>query len=452
MINQALASPFRGRVYAVNPRGGDIMGIKAYTDILEIPDEVEMAIFAVPAEAMPKVMQNCVKKGVKGGVMISADFAETGDRGELLQRETVRIAREGGLRFVGPNCNGIWTSAAGLNISPFPATPGQMGFISQSGTFGGVASRISADQGFGLSKFIAIGNQADLTAADYLEYLAQDDDTSVIALYIEGVKDGRRFFKTAREVTKSKPVLIFKGGSSDFGARATLSHTASIAGTDEIFDAMCRQAGIIRVFEVEHIFVMAEALFSQPLPPGNRIAVIGTGGQSVTTVDMLAAYGLDVPEFLEEDKRRLKEVMPPHAPIPNNPVDFAAGNMEGMEEVRVVEMLVSMDYIDGVITTLPSDWNSSAKTLAERKKAGIDVAEAFCSIPKKYGKPVIAQTWNSISDTADIFRRGRMPMFDAASDCARAMASLVKYAAIKNGRADMDPAMQDFSTIPRRQQ
>jgi len=432
MINQALASQFRGRVYAVNPRGGKISGLKVYADVMDIPDEVEMAVFAVPAEAMPGVMRSCVKKGVKGGVMISADFAETGEKGRSLQEETVKIAREGGIRFVGPNGNGMWTSAVRLNVSPFPAPfPGPVAFVSQSGSFGGVAARSAAAQGFGLSKFISIGNQADLTAADYLEYLAQDDDTRVITMYMEGFKDGRKFFKTAKQVSKIKPILIFKGGSSNFGARATLSHTASIAGADKIFDAMCRQAGIIRVFEIEHLFVMAEALFSQPLPPGNRIAIIGDGGQGVTTVDLLARMKIDVPEFKEEDKYRLKKVMPPHAPVPRNPVDFAAGAMDGMAEVRVVEMLAALDYIDGIITTLPSDFSFSAKTLVERKKAAIDTTDAFCQIPEKYGKPVITQKWFVSDATLDVLKRAGIPMFDNPSDCARAMTALVKYAEIK---------------------
>ncbi|MBW2091697.1 MAG: CoA-binding protein [Deltaproteobacteria bacterium] len=433
VVTQALQSDFRGRIYPVNPKETEIFGLKAYANVLDISDEIDMAVFTVPAAHMPKVMEDCVKKGIKGGVVISADFAETGPKGKALEEETVRIARAGGLRFVGPNGNGIWTSAVGLNISPIPKPmPGPLAFISQSGTFMGVIAREAVIKGFGLSKFISIGNQADLTATDYLEYLAQDKDTAVIALYIEGFKDGRRFFEMARRMSKLKPILIFKGGISTSGARATLSHTASIAGAEAIFDAMCHQAGLIRVFELEHLFVMAEALFSQPLPRGDRIAVVGTGGQGVTTVDFLSSMGVQVPEFKEEDKYKLKAVMPPHAPIPNNPVDFAAGEMEAMEEVNVTKMLASLDYIDGIITGLPMDRSYKKLSVADRKKALITAADAFCRLPEKYGKPIVTQKWWVPETILDIVQSAKIPMFDSSADCARAMYALVKYGQIKN--------------------
>ena len=434
VLSQALDSDFRGRIYAVNPRGGEIQDLKAYKDVRDIPDEVEMAIFTVPAATMPAVMKSCVEKGVKGGYMISAGFAETGEEGRKLEEETIRIARAGGLRFAGPNGNGIWTSAVKLNILPFSNLKnGPLAFISQSGTFCGIAGRAAEARGFGLSKIIAIGNQADITASDYLEYLAQDNDTAVIAMYIEGLKDGRRFFDVARNVTRKKPILIFKGGRSDFGARATLSHTASIAGSEGVFDAMCRQAGIIRVAEIEHLFIMAEALWSQPLPSGNRVAVIGNGGQCVTTVDMLAAMGVDVPELKEEDQLKLKASMPPHAPMPQNPIDYAAGNMTGMAEVKVVETLLSLDYIDGVITGIPSTWlEEYLPTLALRRKAAIDIADAFASLPKKYGKPIITQAWFQNDQSVEIIQRAKIPMYNSPAEVSRAMAALVNYAKIKN--------------------
>jgi acetyltransferase len=433
IVNQILASEFRGKIYPINPHESKIAGLKAYPDVLEIPDTVDLAIFTVRAQQMPGVMKNCVKKGIKGGVIISADFAETGEQGKALEEETTRIARSGGLRFVGPNGNGIWTSAVGLNAWSMPKPmPGSLGFISQSGTFGGIATMTATMKGFGLSKFISIGNQADLKIADYLEYLVLDDDTKVIAVYVEGMKDGRRFFESARKISKIKPILLFKGGSSKLGARATLSHTASIAGADNIFDAMCKQAGVIRVAEIEHLFIMAEALLNQPLPKGKRVAIIGSGGQGVALMDALATLGIDAPEFAEEDKLKIKKLLPPHAPTPKNPVDFAAGGTETMEEVRVAEMLASIDYIDGVITNVPTDRNHSSPSLFEQKKALLTGLDVFCQIPQKYGKPVITQRWFVSEAVSEIFRIARIPMYNTPTECARAMYGLVKYSEIKS--------------------
>ena len=432
IVNQILASDFRGRIYPVNPHETKISGLKAYPDVLEIPDHVDLAIFTVRAAQMPGVMKNCVKKGIKGGVIISADFAETGEEGKALEEETTRIARSGGLRFVGPNGNGIWTSAVGLNAWSMPKPiPGSLGFISQSGTFGGIATMTATMKGFGLSKFISIGNQADLKIADYLEYLVQDDDTKVIAVYVEGMKDGRRFFESALKVSKIKPILIFKGGSSTLGARATLSHTASIAGADNIFDAMCKQAGVIRVNEIEHLFIMAEALLNQPLPRGRRVAIIGSGGQGVALMDALASLGIDAPEFTEDDKLRIKKLLPPHAPTPKNPVDFAAGGTETLGEVQVAEMLASIDYIDGVITNVPTDRNYSAPSFFEQRKALLTGLDIFCQIPNKYAKPVITQRWFVSEEVSEILRIAKIPMYNTPTECARAMYGLVKYAEIK---------------------
>ena len=436
IILTALESKFRGKLFPVNPNEKNIMGMPSYGDVTQIPEEIDLAVFTVPAAHMPGVMKNCVKKRIKGGVMISADFAETGEKGRLLEDETVSIAREGGLRFVGPNGNGIFSTWDNLNLTPFPTPPaGGMAFVSQSGMFGGKAVRLAFAKGLGLSKFIAMGNQADLTASDYLEYLAGDEKTQVIAVYMEGCKDGRRFWETAKKVVKEKPVLIFKGGTSEMGAKATLSHTASIAGETAIFNGMCRQAGLIQVHQMEHLFVMGQALMHQPLPAGNRIAVVGNGGQGVTTTDNLSAMGVMVPEFTEEDKVKLKEILPPHAPLPNNPVDYAAGIYEAMDEVRIVERLAQIDYIDGIITNVPMDRTRKKENLAQEKIAVISAIERFCDISKKYNKPIITQELNSSASTLELLKNARIPVYHTSEHCVLAMAALTAYTKIKGGRS-----------------
>jgi len=246
-------------------------------------------------------MHECVQKGIKGAVVISADFAETGSRGRILQEEATDIARQGGLRFVGPNCMGIWSSASKLNCLPVVPPKGSIGFISQSGSLGHLIAQTASNKGYGLSKFISVGNQADLDAADYLEYLADDPDTKAIVMYIEGFSNGQKLFQVARGIGGKKPVIVYKTGKNPGSARAAMSHTAAVAGEDRIFDAMCRQVGFIRATELYGSLDMAAVLTKQPLPKGNRIGILGTGGQGVVLTDNCISMGMDVPELKEQD-------------------------------------------------------------------------------------------------------------------------------------------------------
>jgi len=265
-------------------------------------------------------MKECIEKGVKGAIVITAGFAEIGPEGKALEDEVVAIAKDGGIRFIGPNCMGIWSAAGTLSLSFEKAPlPGPIAFVSQSGTFGGVLAEIAGTKGYGMSKFISIGNQGDLSAADFLEYLAQDEDTKVILFYLEGFKDGARFFDVAKEVIKNKPIVIYKAGSTEPGRRATQSHTASVAGSDEIFDAVCRQVGLIRTHETLQSFDIAEVLARQPLPKGRRVAILGSGGQGVVTADACAALGLEVPELDIDTVNSLQESMPSYAPTQKTP-------------------------------------------------------------------------------------------------------------------------------------
>jgi len=433
VIENALKGGFRGSIYPVNPNGGEILGLKVYQDVNDIPHDVDLAVFTLLAERMPKAMEGSVRKGIKGGVIISADFSETGDKGRALEAETVRIAKDGGLRFIGPNGMGIYTAAVKLNIAlEDKPTPGHLAFISQSGTYGGSLARIAQSKGFGLRAFISLGNQADVAVSELIEYLVHDPETKVIVLYLEGVKKGRKFFETARKATQIKPILVYKGGSSDVGSRAAMSHTASIAGADGIFDAMCRQTGIIRVKEIEHLFIMAEALISQPLPKGNRIAIVGSGGQGVVAVDSCMALGLEIPELDRAAGLKMKEILPPHAPIPKNPVDFAGGSRTAIEEAKIVEKLATLDYIDGIICNMPVN-AFLGKSFGEVTKLGVDGAELLVSIPQKLKKPVVTMKFRDFSDNIieTVLKDAGIPMYSTPEDCARAMHALVQYAEIR---------------------
>ena len=427
-----LETGYRGRLYPVNPTRSEVFGVKTYPSVLDIPDDIELAIIAVPAPMVTNTMEECIKKGVKGVVMISAGFAETGEEGRKLQDQVVKIAHDAGIRMVGPNSNGIYSSNVRLNLLYYRSPrPGSISFISQSGTLGGYLFEWANSKGYGFSKFVSSGNQASLNVSDYLEYLEQDSDTNVIVLYIESVQEGHRFVDVARRVVKKKPIIAFKGGRTTVGSRATLSHTASLSGSDDIFDAACRQAGVIRCYEVTHPFDLAEALAQQPLPKGKRVTIVGSGGQCVATADACASLGLELPEFDADTKRRLMELLPPHAPVPTNPVDTAAGG-EPMTGPLIVDLLAQVDYIDGIITHGPMiGWGVTP----ERITSLLTESEMVTSIPQKYGKPVVctaAARRQGRGDVGyDLYRHARIPMYTTPEESARAMWGLMEYAEIR---------------------
>lgn len=441
MVDRQKRSGFEGPIYPVNPGKQEILGLRTYPSILDVPASVDLAVITVSADKVPQTLRDCAQKGVKGAVVITAGFAEIGSEGKKLQDEVVAIARQGGIRFVGPNCMGIWSAAGNVNLC-FLKKPdkGSIAFVSQSGTYGAYLAEKAGAEGYGLSKFISIGNQADIAASEYLDYLAYDDDTKVITFYMEGFKDGRKFFELARKVTKKKPVVMYKSGRTKAGARAALSHTASLTGSEEIFEAMCRQAGIIRSFEPLQSFEMAEALVRQPIPNGKRIAIMGSGGQCVVTSDACAALGMEIPEFDPRTVAELQKLLPPYASPPRNPVDFAGAYRSINEEAAVIEKFLSLDYIDGVITNIPTDWRwwtgpaalpkNSADPMGDKIK---EAAAYFASLPQKYHKPIVTVRWSRTYSEAveSALKKAGIPIYETSEQCARAMYALTKYGEIR---------------------
>lgn len=444
MVDRPLHTGYKGAIYPVNPQGTAILGLPSYRSVKDIPGPVDLAVITTQASHVPQVMQECVQKGVKGAVLISAGFAETGGAGNRLQEEVVKIARAGSIRFVGPNCMGIWSAVGSLN-NAFESAPiaGEIAFISQSGTFGSYMSELANLKGYGLRMFISIGNQADLTTADYIEYLAHDEGTRAIILYLEGVKDGRRFFDVCRETLKKKPIIVYKGGSSAAGARATMSHTASIAGSEIVFQNVCRQLGLVRTEESFQIFEVAVALLGQPLPPGRRIGVMGTGGQAVAVIDACQRLGLEIPRLDKTATANLAAMLPPHAPPPNNPVDFAGSYRTAVDEANVVETLLKLDYIDGAISNVPVNplvWSTkldklgNPELLKQIQKLVDQGVKQFCSLPQKYGKPIACVRWHGdvSKDPVSIkLVESGIPVYDTPEQCARAMHGLVTYSELR---------------------
>ena len=322
MIEWPLAAGYGGRIFPVNPREKKILGLRAYPSVSLVPEKIDLAVVTVPASMVPHVLDECVKAGIKAAVIISGGFAETDEQGKSLQESLISIAREGDLRFVGPNVQGLWCADSKLNLCfDRGLKPGPIAFISQSGAFGSMLAQQANENGYGINIFVSAGNQADLDAADYMEYLSEDPRIKAIILYIEGMRKGRRFFNVARQVVKKKPVILLKGGRTEAGAAAATSHTASLAGEDRIFEAACQQSGMILATEAMEPFHVAHAILCQPFPKGRRVAIMGTGGQCVLLADACASLGLEVPFLDKETQISLKKILPANAPMPKNTID-----------------------------------------------------------------------------------------------------------------------------------
>lgn len=349
-----LKEGFRGRLYPINPKADEVLGLKAYPSVKEVPDEIDLAVISVPATLVPEVAEDCGEKGVKGLIVISGGFKEVGPEGAKLERRLVQVVRKYGVRLVGPNCVGVYVPKTGVNTvfltrerQGFPKH-GFIAFMSQSGAFGAAVLDWAAMRGIGMSKFISYGNKADVDEDDVLEYLRDDGDTRVITMYVEGVSDGRTFFKALRDTTPVKPVVVLKSGRTEAGARAASSHTGALAGQDFIYTAVFKQSGAIRTYDMEELFDVGMAMGMQPPAGGDRVAVLTVGGGSgVMATDALSDLGLKVPRLSDATIEKLRKILLPIA-SPYNPVDVT-GSARDEHLVEAVEVLMRSGEVNAIM-------------------------------------------------------------------------------------------------------
>lgn len=341
-IIRRLASNGRA-VYAVNNREERVMGLKTYRSILDITESVDFAVICISAGQVPLVMRQCIKKGVKAALVVSGGMSEAGEDGARVEREVVKLAREGGLRFIGPNSMGHlntsvnFSTMAWMRIVP----SGPIGFVSQSGTYGQRFVRNGLEAGVGFSKCVSSGNEADLHLEDYLEYLGDGPETKLIALYIEGLREGRRFFDLARKITREKPIVVMKSGRTGAGARAARSHTAALVGDDSVLSAVFKQCGVIRVEEEDEFFDVAFALLHMPLPRGRKVAIVTEGGGiGVVASDACERAGLQLARLAPETLAALDLLLPPR---------WSRGNPVDMTDVITAGKVVTFDCLSAVM-------------------------------------------------------------------------------------------------------
>jgi len=438
IINRILLQAGDINIYPINPKASEIRGIKAYSTILDVPGQIDLAIIVIPPPLVIPAMKDCAKKGVKVALVITAGFREVGQQGIELEAEMLRIAKKGGIRVVGPNCMGHFNVYSELyTTGSTKIKPGPISLISQSGNFGGYIVDRGTDKGVGFSKFVSSGNEADLTIEDFIEYLGEDEQTKIICAYIEGLKNGRRFFELARKITMKKPIIVMKGGRTQEGAQAAMSHTGSLSGSDDIHDAAFRQAGIIRVNKVDELLDIASALIRQSLPRGRGIGIItGGGGFGVVAADACRRMGLEIPPLSEETINRLNRWMPPRWPHAN-PVDLAG---DPMGSVPCIGTLLKSPEIDGILAVsclgfiprrskempehLQKEFAKHQEEMAEGELAAMD---GLIERVEKHDKPLIIAAVGYSKAMAELARHN-IYTYRSPEDGARVMAFLVDYA------------------------
>lgn len=349
---------YKGTIYLVNPNESSIMGLKCYPSIKDIPGPVDLVIVGIAARFCLGLLQECVEKGVKYVSFFTSGFSETGDEeGKRLEMEVLQIAKEGGIRILGPNCMGVYAPAQGLSFSSdFPVQSGPLGFISQSGGNATYVVRAGAAVDIHFSKLVSYGNACDINESDILEYLSRDPETHIIGAYIEGVRDGRRFLRVLGEAARIKPVVLLKGGASEAGALTAVSHTSALAGSGQAWEAILRQANVIRVDSLDELIDVTLLLSHMPSPRGPNVGIVGIGGgASVLAADLCVKQGLTLPILPDDIKQELIKIAPVAGNIYTNPIDASQIVFHEKNFRRAVRLQAEWEEVDALILSLEMD-------------------------------------------------------------------------------------------------
>ncbi|MBX6377463.1 MAG: GNAT family N-acetyltransferase [Clostridia bacterium] len=389
VLEKLLQTGFEGPVYPVNPHARAVASVRAYPSVLDVPDDVDLAVVAVPAERVPEVVDACARKRVRALVVLSAGFAEIGPEGRARQDDLVRKVRAHGMRLIGPNCMGILNTdpAVRLNATFSPVFPprGRVAMSSQSGALGLAILDYAEQLGLGISMFVSVGNKADVSGNDLLQFWEEDPDTDLIILYLESFGNPRKFARIARRIARRKPILAVKSGRTAAGSRAARSHTAALAGSDRAVDALFHQAGVIRADTLEELFDVAAVLANQPLPAGNRVGIVtNAGGPGILCADACEANGLVLPSLAPETVDYLRRLLPPAASLAN-PVDMIASAPPEHYEGAVRQVLRDPNVDALIVIFIPTG-------AAEGNEVARAIRRAVASVYEETGaeKPVLA--------------------------------------------------------------
>lgn len=419
VLENLLHGGFHGKVYAVNAKHPEVLGLKTYGSIRDIPDRVDLAIVATPAATVPQIIGECVDAGVGSAIVISAGFRERGAEGAALEQQIQEHVRRSSIRLMGPNCLGIMNPAIGLNATfvKEPPKAGNVAFLSQSGALQVAILDWSAREQVGFSAIVSTGSMLDVGWGDLIYYFGDDPHTKSILIYMESVGNARSFLSAAREVALTKPIIVIKAGRSEAAARAAASHTGALAGSDEVLDAAFRRSGVLRVHNIADLFYMAEVLSKQPRPKGPRLTILtNAGGPAVLATDSLVANGGELAELSPETVQRLDEFLPAHWSH-GNPIDVLA-DTDSERFARALEIASQDANSDGLLVILVPQAMADPLQVAERMKAYA-----------KGGKPVLA-SWmggNSVAAGEAALNAGGIPTFPYPDTAARAFTYMWRY-------------------------
>jgi acetate---CoA ligase (ADP-forming) len=417
-----LFAGYNGCVYPVNTKAKSVLGVRAYPSVLDVPDEVDLAVVLVPAGFVPQVLKDAGKKGCKGAIVISAGFKEVGGPGVELEKQIKSIAESYGMAMVGPNCFGVINTDPEISLNAtfsrnFPLA-GKIAFISQSGAVGVAALEHAAAEKIGFSKFASIGNKAVIHENDMLEALGDDPQTDVILMYVEDLGNPKEFVTLARRISEKKPILAVKSGRTTEGAKAAASHTGALSGSDEVYDSLFTQCGVLRVETLEELFRCGIAFANQPLPRGRRVAIItNAGGPGIMATDASVRHGLELASISAKTKSILQENLPPTVSL-NNPIDLVGDAGESRYQLAI-QAILSDDNVDGLIVIcvpqMMTNLEATSKVIAQQAQFS--------------DKPVftVYMATGDIEDSLKILENSQIPHYRFPEDAARALSAMARY-------------------------
>lgn len=433
IVKSLLKAGYKGKIFPVNPAYEDVHGLKVYPSLKEVPHEVDLAMVMINARSVAGIVQECAEKGIRAMIVVSDGFAERDEEGARLQKALIDLAGKKDIRIIGPNTAGVVNTSNGFNPCAYEAgyyriQKGPIAIGSQTGMTNPQAYPYP-DLRFGVSKICDFGNKCDVDECDLLEYLAEDSDTGVVSLYLESIRDGRRLLKIAKSVARKKPVLVFKSGRTREGARASASHTGSMAVDDKIFESLCRQTGILRLEEFQDLFEIPKIFASQPLPKGGRLGIITfTGGVGVVTIDEGAKYGMGLTTLSADTGRSLDAIYQGLGtmPVDIGPMMAAVKNPFDLYP-EVVEAVAADSNVDVLFIVL---WANPTGTIVS------SYLKAYERIKDRVRKPIA--TWVYGPNTgvaADLTKRIEemgYPVFRSPEKCVQALGLAVQYSRIRD--------------------